>query len=64
MPASAGLGTVKARQVDRPWRAMFNDQRKLQNDPYFRGHLLFYAYFHGPGAAGPSVNPWTTNMGR
>jgi hypothetical protein len=43
---------------------VFGDQPKLQNDPHFRDRLLFYAYFHGPGAATPSVNPGTTNMGR
>jgi hypothetical protein len=55
---------AKAREVDRPCRAVSGDQTKLQSDPHFRDRLLFYAYFHGPGAATPSVNPGTTNMGR
>jgi hypothetical protein len=55
---------VRGRDRTTDHGAMFNDQPKLQNDPHFRDHLLFYAYFHGPGAARPSVNPGTTNMGR
>jgi Glycosyl hydrolase family 63 C-terminal domain len=33
-------------------RAVFGDDPKLQNDPHFRDHLLFYEYFHGDSARG------------
>jgi hypothetical protein len=33
-------------------RAMFGDNARLQNDPHFRDHLLFYEYFHGDTARG------------
>jgi hypothetical protein len=33
-------------------RPVFGGTEKLQNDPHFRDHLLFYEYFHGDNAAG------------
>jgi hypothetical protein len=33
-------------------RAVFGGAEKLQNDPNFRDHLLFYEYFHGDNGAG------------
>jgi hypothetical protein len=33
-------------------RAVFGGVEKLQNDPHFRDHLLFYEYFHGDNGAG------------
>jgi hypothetical protein len=33
-------------------RAVFGDHPKLQQDPHFRDHLLFYEYFHGDTARG------------
>jgi hypothetical protein len=33
-------------------RAVFGDHPKLQGDPHFRDHLLFYEYFHGDTARG------------
>jgi Glycosyl hydrolase family 63 C-terminal domain len=33
-------------------RAVFGDHPKLQHDPHFRDHLLFYEYFHGDTARG------------
>jgi hypothetical protein len=33
-------------------RAVFGDSDRLQNDPHFRDHLLFYEYFHGDSGRG------------
>jgi hypothetical protein len=33
-------------------RPVFGDSRKLQTDPHFRDHVLFYEYFHGDHGAG------------
>jgi hypothetical protein len=33
-------------------RAVFGDADKLQQDPHFRDHLLFYEYFHGDNGRG------------
>jgi Glycosyl hydrolase family 63 C-terminal domain len=33
-------------------RAVFGDHPKLQHDPHFKDHLLFYEYFHGDTARG------------
>jgi hypothetical protein len=33
-------------------RAVFGDHQKLQNDPHFRDHVLFYEYFHGDNGRG------------
>src|SRR5260370_42398876 len=33
-------------------RAVFGDNAKLQSDPHFRNHLLFYEYFHGDNGRG------------
>jgi hypothetical protein len=33
-------------------RPVFGDQPKLQNDPNFRDHVLFYEYFHGDSGRG------------
>jgi Mannosylglycerate hydrolase MGH1-like glycoside hydrolase domain len=33
-------------------RAVFGNRAKLQHDPHFRDHLLFYEYFHGDTGAG------------
>ena len=33
-------------------RAVFGDQPKLQDDPHFRDHILFYEYFHGDTGRG------------
>jgi Glycosyl hydrolase family 63 C-terminal domain len=33
-------------------RAAFGDDSKLQHDPHFRDHLLFYEYFHGDNGRG------------
>jgi hypothetical protein len=43
-------------------RAVFGDCRKLQDDPHFRDHLLFYEYFHGDtgrGAGASHQTGWT-----
>jgi hypothetical protein len=33
-------------------RPVFGDKEKLQNDPNFQDHILFYEYFHGDTGAG------------
>jgi hypothetical protein len=33
-------------------RAVFGGAEKLQRDPNFRDHILFYEYFHGDNGAG------------
>jgi len=33
-------------------RAVYGGQRKFQEDPYWRDHILFYEYFHGDNGAG------------
>jgi hypothetical protein len=33
-------------------RPVFGGARKLQTDPHFRDHVLFYEYFHGDNGAG------------
>jgi hypothetical protein len=33
-------------------RPVFGDHSKLQNDPHFRDHVLFYEYFHGDNGRG------------
>jgi len=33
-------------------RPVFGGQRKMQEDPHWRDHLLFYEYFHGDDGAG------------
>jgi Glycosyl hydrolase family 63 C-terminal domain len=33
-------------------RAVFGQQAKLQNDPHFKDHVLFYEYFHGDDGRG------------
>jgi hypothetical protein len=33
-------------------RAVYGDHPKLQSDPHFRDHLLFYEYFHGDTGRG------------
>jgi hypothetical protein len=33
-------------------RPVFGGAAKLQSDPQFRDHILFYEYFHGDNGAG------------
>ncbi len=33
-------------------RAVFGDNEKLQKDPHFKDHILFYEYFHGDSGKG------------
>ena len=40
-------------------RAVFGDHPKLQNDPHFRDHLLFYEYFHGDNGRGVGASHQT-----
>jgi hypothetical protein len=43
-------------------RPIFGDCEKMQNDPHFRDHLLFYEYFHGDtgrGAGAAHQTGWT-----
>jgi hypothetical protein len=40
-------------------RAVFNHSEKLQTDPHFRDHLLFYEYFHGDTGRGVGASHQT-----
>jgi Mannosyl oligosaccharide glucosidase. len=40
-------------------RPVFGESEKVQNDPYFRDHLLFYEYFHGDNGSGVGASHQT-----
>jgi len=40
-------------------RPVFNHSEKLQTDPHFRDHLLFYEYFHGDSGRGVGASHQT-----
>jgi len=40
-------------------RPVFGDYRKLQDNPHFRDHLLFYEYFHGDNGSGVGASHQT-----
>jgi Glycosyl hydrolase family 63 C-terminal domain len=40
-------------------RAVFGEQAKLQNDPHFKDHVLFYEYFHGDNGRGVGASHQT-----
>jgi hypothetical protein len=40
-------------------RAAFGEKPKLQNDPHFKDHLLFYEYFHGDNGRGVGASHQT-----
>jgi hypothetical protein len=40
-------------------RSSFGDNPKLQTDPHFRDHLLFYEYFHGDSGRGVGASHQT-----
>jgi hypothetical protein len=40
-------------------RPVFGDYQKMQKDPHFRDHLLFYEYFHGDTGRGVGANHQT-----
>ena len=47
-------------------RPVFGDEERLQDDPYFLDHLLFYEYFHGDNGAGIGASHqtgWTALVG-
>jgi hypothetical protein len=44
---------------DQGRRALFGDHPKLQHDPHFRDHLLFYEYFHGDAGRGVGASHQT-----
>ena len=47
-------------------RPVFGAAEKLQNDPHFRDHILFYEYFHGDNGAGIGASHqtgWTGLIG-
>jgi hypothetical protein len=48
-------------------RAVFGEHAKLQADPHFRDHLLFYEYFHGDtgrGVGATHQTGWTALMAK
>ncbi|MGQ0543618.1 MAG: MGH1-like glycoside hydrolase domain-containing protein [Blastocatellia bacterium] len=40
-------------------RPVFGDNEKIQNDPHFRDHVLFYEYFHGDNGRGVGASHQT-----
>jgi hypothetical protein len=40
-------------------RPTFGDVEKMQTDPHFRDHILFYEYFHGDTGAGMGASHQT-----
>ena len=40
-------------------RAAFNHCEKMQDDPHFRDHVLFYEYFHGDSGRGMGASHQT-----
>jgi hypothetical protein len=40
-------------------RPVFGENDKLQNDPHFRDHVLFYEYFHGDDGSGVGASHQT-----
>ncbi len=40
-------------------RPVFGDNEKMQNDPHFRDHVLFYEYFHGDNGSGAGASHQT-----
>ena len=40
-------------------RPVFGDNTKMQNDPHFRDHLLFFEYFHGDNGSGVGASHQT-----
>ena len=40
-------------------RPVFGDQRRLQDDPHFRDHVLFHEYFHGDTGRGVGASHQT-----
>ena len=40
-------------------RPVFGDHPKLQNDPHFKDHVLFYEYFHGDNGRGVGASHQT-----
>ncbi|MEO8041941.1 MAG: glucosidase [Acidobacteriota bacterium] len=40
-------------------RPVFGDDAKMQNDPHFRDHLLFFEYFHGDNGSGVGASHQT-----
>lgn len=40
-------------------RPVFGENEKIQNDPYFRDHVLFYEYFHGDNGRGVGASHQT-----
>ncbi len=48
-------------------RAVFNQYEKMQEDPHFKDHLLFYEYFHpekGYGLGASHQTGWTSIVGK
>jgi hypothetical protein len=49
---AGNLASIFVRDPRTGRRAVFGGAEKLQRDPHFRDHLLFYEYFHGDNGAG------------
>src|SRR3989304_8796198 len=44
-------------------RPVYGGTEKLQTDPHWRDHILFYEYFHGDNGAGLGGGPQTGGTG-
>ncbi len=48
-------------------RPVFGNDRKMQEDPNFRDHVLFYEYFHGDNGRGVGASHqtgWTGSVAK
>ena len=55
---AAGSCSIFLRDADGR-RPVFGDNAKMQNDPHFRDHVLFYEYFHGDTGRGVGASHQT-----
>ena len=44
---------------DNGYRAVYGGNLKMQKDPYFKDHILFYEYFHGDNGRGVGASHQT-----
>lgn len=55
------------RKDEKGMRPVFGDNTKMQQDPHFKDHILFYEYFHGDsgrGAGASHQTGWTALVAR
>ena len=47
-----GTTNIRLKEDEKGKRAVFGSDTKLQGDPHFSDHILFYEYFHGDSGKG------------